>query len=120
MQEGQLLMTQADRDRLVALKKVKKKLITQREAAQEVGVSVRHVRRLLDAEQARRQGRGACTTRGAVEPQDRREDRESGGSGRLFLERVARQQSPSPLYRHSQNITRSATAWVREDISTLH
>jgi 2-methylisocitrate lyase-like PEP mutase family enzyme len=33
MQEGQLLMTQADRDRLVTLKKTKKKLITQREAA---------------------------------------------------------------------------------------
>ena len=32
MQEGQLLMTQADRDRLVALKKAKKRLITQREA----------------------------------------------------------------------------------------
>jgi hypothetical protein len=29
MQEGQLLMTQADRDRLVALKKAKKKLMTQ-------------------------------------------------------------------------------------------
>jgi hypothetical protein len=37
MQEGQLLMTQADRDRLVALKKAKKKLITQREAAEGVG-----------------------------------------------------------------------------------
>lgn len=47
MQEGQLLMTQADRDRLVALKKAKKKLITQREAAEELGVSVRHVKRLL-------------------------------------------------------------------------
>jgi transposase len=49
MQEGQLLMTQADRDRLVALKKAKKKLITQREAAEELGVSVRHVKRLLYA-----------------------------------------------------------------------
>lgn len=47
MQEGQLLMTQADRDRLVALKKAKKKLITQREAAEELGLSVRHVKRLL-------------------------------------------------------------------------
>jgi len=36
MQEGQLLMTQADRDRLVALKKAKKKLITQGEAAEEL------------------------------------------------------------------------------------
>jgi transposase len=49
MQEGQLLMTQADRDRLVTLKKAKKKLITQHEAAEELGVSVRHVKRLLYA-----------------------------------------------------------------------
>jgi transposase len=49
MQEGQLLMTQADRDRLVALKKVKKKLITQREAAEELGLSIRQVKRLLYA-----------------------------------------------------------------------
>src|SRR5215470_11951545 len=47
MQEGQLLMTQADRDRLVALKKAKKKLVTQREAAEELGLSVRHVKRLI-------------------------------------------------------------------------
>jgi DNA-binding Lrp family transcriptional regulator len=49
MQEGQLLMTQADRDRLVALKKAKKKLITQREAAEELGLSIRQVKRLLYA-----------------------------------------------------------------------
>src|SRR3984893_6686563 len=47
MQEGPLLMTQADRDRLVTLKKAKKKLITQREAAEELGVTTRHVKRLL-------------------------------------------------------------------------
>ena len=40
-------MTQADRDRLVTLKKAKKRLITQREAAEELGLSVRHVKRLL-------------------------------------------------------------------------
>jgi Helix-turn-helix domain len=40
-------MTQRDRDRLVALKKAKKGLITQRQAAAEVGQSERHVRRLL-------------------------------------------------------------------------
>ena len=40
-------MTQRDRDRLVALKKAKKGLITQREAAGEIGQSERHVRRLL-------------------------------------------------------------------------
>jgi hypothetical protein len=42
-------MTQADRDRLVTLKKAKKKLITQREAAEELGLSVRQVKRLLRA-----------------------------------------------------------------------
>ena len=42
-------MTQADRDRLVTLKKAKKKLITQREAAAELGVSIRQVKRLLYA-----------------------------------------------------------------------
>ena len=47
MQEGQLLMTQADRDRLVTLKKAKKRLITQREAAEELGLSIRQVKRLL-------------------------------------------------------------------------
>ena len=41
-------MTQAERDRLVALKKAKKKLITQREAAAELNVSIRQVQRLLD------------------------------------------------------------------------
>ena len=40
-------MTQQDRDRLVALKKARKGLITQREAAVEIGQSERHVRRLL-------------------------------------------------------------------------
>src|SRR5437879_3303576 len=49
MQEGQLLMTQAERDRLVALKKTKKNLITQREAADELGMSIRQVQRLLCA-----------------------------------------------------------------------
>jgi transposase len=49
MQEGHLLMTQADRDRLITLRKVKKRVITQRQAAEELGVSERHVRRLLCA-----------------------------------------------------------------------
>lgn len=40
-------MTQAERDRLVALKKAKKKLITQKQAAEELGVTERQVRRLL-------------------------------------------------------------------------
>ena len=40
-------MTQAERDRLVTLKKAKKRLITQRMAAEELDVTVRHVKRLL-------------------------------------------------------------------------
>jgi predicted ArsR family transcriptional regulator len=40
-------MTQAERDRLVTLKKAKKGLITRQEAAAELGVSERQVRRLL-------------------------------------------------------------------------
>jgi hypothetical protein len=40
-------MTQRDRDRLVALKKARKGLTTQRQAAEEIGQSERHVRRLL-------------------------------------------------------------------------
>ena len=41
------LMTQAELDRLVAQKKAKKKLITQKQAAEEIGVTERQVRRLL-------------------------------------------------------------------------
>jgi transposase len=40
-------MTQRDRDRLVALNKARKGLITQRQAAAELGQSERHIRRLL-------------------------------------------------------------------------
>lgn len=40
-------MTQADRDRLVTLRKAKKGLITQQQAAEELGITARQVRRLL-------------------------------------------------------------------------
>jgi DNA-binding Lrp family transcriptional regulator len=40
-------MSQAERDRLVALKKAKKRLITQKQVAEELGITERHVRRLL-------------------------------------------------------------------------
>ena len=40
-------MTQRDRDRLVVLKKAQKKLIKQSQAAKELDVSPRQVRRLL-------------------------------------------------------------------------
>jgi hypothetical protein len=40
-------------------------------------------------------------------------------SGRLFLDRVARQQSPSPLHRQTQTNTHSSEAQAKGDISTL-
>ncbi len=40
-------MRQQDRDRLVALKKAQMGLITQRQAAEEMGQTERHIRRLL-------------------------------------------------------------------------
>ena len=40
-------MTQADRDRLVALKKWKKKLITHKQAAGDIGITERRVRRFF-------------------------------------------------------------------------
>jgi hypothetical protein len=42
-------MNQAERDRLVTLRKAKKKLITQQQAAEEIGVTLRQVQRLLAA-----------------------------------------------------------------------
>jgi transposase len=47
-QQGVLTMTQRDRDRLVVLKKAQKKLITQKQAAAELQVTERQVRRLLN------------------------------------------------------------------------
>jgi hypothetical protein len=40
-------------------------------------------------------------------------------SGRLFLDRVARQQGPSPLHRHSQANTHFSEQQAEGDISTL-
>ena len=40
-------------------------------------------------------------------------------SGRLFLDQVARQQSPSPLHRHEQHNTHSSGDPAKGDISTL-
>ena len=74
-------MTQQDRDRLVALKKAKKGLITQRQAAEEIGQSERHVRRLLKRLKGKG-GRGApaWVARPAIQPQAGRED-QAGGTG---------------------------------------
>jgi hypothetical protein len=46
-------MTQRDRDRLVVLKKAQKKLITQKQAGVELGLTERHVRRLVKQLKAR-------------------------------------------------------------------
>jgi hypothetical protein len=46
-------MTQKERDRLVALKKAQKKLITQKQAGTEIRVSERQVRRMLRSLKAR-------------------------------------------------------------------
>ncbi len=46
-ESGELLKTQADRDRLVALKKTASRAITQRQAAEELKLSERQVRRAL-------------------------------------------------------------------------
>jgi hypothetical protein len=47
MENGALLMTQKDRDRLVVLRKAQKKLIRQRQAAGELEITERHLRRML-------------------------------------------------------------------------
>jgi transposase len=49
-------MTQADRDRLVTLRKAKKKVITKAQAAEELGLSVRQVKRLVAAVKKRGDG----------------------------------------------------------------
>ena len=68
----------------------------------------------------------AASRRSAPSPgkRTRREDhapshRPQMSSGRLFLDRVARQQSPSLLHRHPQTNTHSAEAQAKGDISTL-
>jgi len=63
-------MTQADRDRLVTLKKAKEKLITQREAAEELGLSTRQVRRRLYA--LKKRGDKAVIHRLRGKPSNRR------------------------------------------------
>ncbi|MBV9302351.1 MAG: ISNCY family transposase [Acidobacteriia bacterium] len=42
-------MSQADRDRLVTLRKARKKLITRAQVAEELGISLRHAKRLVKA-----------------------------------------------------------------------
>ena len=71
-------------------------------------------------------GRGAASRRSAPEPQYKGCDGRSASypssamsSGRLFLDRVARQQSPSPLRRRPELNMHPAEPWGKGDISTL-
>jgi hypothetical protein len=68
----------------------------------------------------------AASRRSAPGPgsRTRREDhapshRPQMSSGRLFLDRVARQHCPSPLHRHAQTTTHPLPARPKPDISTL-
>jgi DNA-binding Lrp family transcriptional regulator len=82
-------MTQAERDRLVALKKARKKLITQKEAAEDQGISERHVRRLLRELQRRGDKAVVHALRGL--PSNRRVDVETRQEATAILSR--------PVYR---------------------
>jgi transposase len=82
-------MTQAERDRLVALRKAGKKLITQRQAAEEIGVTERQVRRLL--RKLRRTGDGAVIHELRGRPSNRKLPAE--------LERRAVAALSDPVYR---------------------
>ena len=56
-------------------------------------------------------------------PRTRREDHDllivSMSSDRLFLDRVGRHQSPSPLHRHDQISTHFPSAYLKPELSTL-
>ena len=76
-------MTQADRDRLAALKKAKKNLITQREAAEELELSIRQVQRLLYGLKKRGDRAVVHGARAAIKPADRGDY--GAGSGEDFV-----------------------------------
>ena len=67
-------MTQRDRDRLVVLKKAQKKLITQEQAASELDITARQVRRLL--QRLKKEGDAAVGHRLRGLPSNRRLDAE--------------------------------------------
>jgi hypothetical protein len=84
-------MTQAERDRLVALKKAKKKLITQKQAAEDLGVTDRQVRRLLCALKRRGDrvvGHGLREGKKPLSPSPQRWKR--GYVCRLYRQRIGR------------------------------
>ncbi len=87
-------MTQKERDRLVALKKARKGLITQRQAAVEIGVSERQVRRLLEA--LKRRGDKAVIHAGRGRSSNRRlPDRVRQQAMRILVQPVCQGFGPS-------------------------
>ena len=92
-------MTQQDRDRLVALKKAKKGLITQRQAAEEIGQSERHVRRLLKRLKGKGDATRRCSTRCA--------------GGRPTASWTRRANKRRWRYWAAKSITASAPRWPR-------
>ena len=76
-------MTQAERECLVALKKANKKLITQKQAALELDITERHVRRLLRA--LKRRGDQAVVHALRGQPSNRKIDGETQQEAVLIL-----------------------------------
>jgi len=79
-------MTQKERDWLVALKKTKNGLITQRQAAAEIGVSERQVRRML--RNLRQRGDQAVLHGGRGKPSNRKIADEKHGKAIEILIRI--------------------------------
>jgi transposase len=92
-------MTQAERDRLVALKKAKKKLITQKEAAAELGLTERHVRRLLH--QLKKRGDKAVVHALRGVPSNRKiEETERSRAVKILSQEVYRRFGPTLAAEH--------------------
>ena len=99
-------MTQQERDRLVALKKADKKLITQKQAVRRMGVIERQVRRLLT--KLRRQGDRAVIHAGRGRASNRKNQHEDGkNKPSRFSPKPSR---PALGRRRRRSIRNSATA----------
>src|SRR5215469_12526703 len=87
-------MTQRDRDRLVVLKKAQKKLITQAQAAVELAITERQVRRLL--KKLKKDGDRAVVHGLRGRPSNRRLDQETGNKAvRILSQEVYRGFGPT-------------------------
>ena len=99
-------MKQADRDRLVTLRKTKKRLITQTQAAEELGVSERQVKRLRYA--LKKRGDKAVVTGcgEAIEPADREDGRRGSHADPVggFVHKDAGPLCPRSIWRDKHDI----------------